>query len=80
MTLTDITEDDFTSAGDAVAAIIASATGDRITDIDVPAHWKVLPSSVSMTPMAHGSTPPTGGVGWNAFGVVNNNGRGAAGR
>ena len=35
--MTDIAEDDFTSAGDTVAAIVASAGGDRITDVDAGA-------------------------------------------
>jgi hypothetical protein len=63
MTLPDINEDDANSAGTAVAAIIASAGGDRITDPEDPRHgviglstaetgdaeaWNVLESALTL--------------------------------
>lgn len=69
MTLTGITEDDMTSAGQSVASIIASAGGDRITDADPGAV-----EGIAITGLSSGNGTwefsTTGGASWSAIGSV----------
>ncbi len=70
MTLTTINEDNSSSAGDTVANIIASAGGDRISDIDVSALEGIAVTSVDTT---HGSWQyKLSGGSWTTFGSVSN--------
>ena len=69
MVLTDISEDDGTSSGDTVAALIASAGGDRITDVDVGAVEGMAVIGVDDT---NGQWQYDAGGGWTAFGAVSN--------
>ncbi len=55
MTLTTITEDDTSNGGNTIAQIIASAGGDRITDVDSGAVEGIAITSISGT-MELGST------------------------
>ncbi|PKK88295.1 MAG: hypothetical protein CVV64_19465 [Candidatus Wallbacteria bacterium HGW-Wallbacteria-1] len=66
MTLTSITEDATSPAGDTVAAIIASAGGDRITDPDTGAVEGITITAVTGT----GTWQYTTGVGWTDLGAV----------
>ena len=71
MTLTTITEDQTTSSGNTVASIIASAGGDRITDVDSGAVEGIaITTLVSGTGTWQYST--NGGGSWTAIGVVSN--------
>ncbi len=69
MTLSSIDEDSGATAGDTVAAIIASAGGDRITDPDVGAVEGIAVISVDN---AHGTWQFNAGSGWTDFGSVSN--------
>jgi Tfp pilus assembly protein FimT len=69
MTLTDINEDDMNPPGDTVAAIIASAGGDRITDQDSGAVEGVAVVAVDDT-NGQWQYSTTGGATWLAFGAV----------
>ena len=72
MSLTTITEDDLASSGDTVAAIIASAGGDRITDADSGAV-----EGIAITGLVSGNGTwqysTNGGGSWNNVGAVSNN-------
>jgi len=69
MTLTTITEDDTTNSGDTVFAIIGSAGGDRITDVDtMPFEGLAITSVASSNGTWQYST--TGGFTWNDVGPV----------
>ena len=72
MSLTGITEDDTTNAGDLVSAIIASAGGDRIADVDSSAV-----EGIAVTALVSGNGTwqysTDGGGSWNAVGAVSNN-------
>ncbi len=72
MALTTITEDQINNAGDSVAAIIASAGGDRITDVDAAALEGIAVSAVNN---GNGSWEYSinGGTNWFAVGSVTNN-------
>ena len=72
MTLTAITEDQTTNAGDTVAAILASAGGDRVTDVDSGA---VEGIAITATASGNGTWEYStdGGSNWNAVGTVANN-------
>ncbi|MGE3820138.1 MAG: hypothetical protein AB7I30_12015, partial [Isosphaeraceae bacterium] len=72
MTLTPIDEDQTDPSGDSVAAIIASAGGDRITDADVGALEGIAILSLSS---GNGVWQYSidGGVAWSNVGVVSNN-------
>ncbi len=68
MTLTTIHEDDSSSNGDTVAAIIASAGGDKITDVDASAVEGIAVTDVDTT---HGSWQyKLSGGSWTTFGSV----------
>ena len=70
MVLTDINEDDFTSTGDTVANIIASAQPpDRITDADAGA---VEGFAVVGADNTNGTWEYNAGAGWTGFGAVTN--------
>ncbi|WP_447971265.1 LamG-like jellyroll fold domain-containing protein [Nitrospira sp. M1] len=69
MTLTNIAEDDTSSTGDTVAAIIASAGGNRITDVDTGAVEGMAVIGVDDT---NGTWQYNTGSGWTAFGAVTN--------
>ena len=69
MTLTTISEEDFTSSGDTVANIILSASGDRITDNDTVPVEGMAVIGVDDT---NGTWQYNTGSGWNAFGAVSN--------
>jgi hypothetical protein len=71
MTLTDINEDDTNPTGDTVQAIIASATGDRITDADVYPVEGIAVIGVDDTNGTWEYSTDGGGA-WNAFGAVTN--------
>ncbi len=69
MTLTTVTEDQTTNAGQTVASIIASASGDRITDIDSGA---VEGIAITATNSGYGTwqfSTNNGGT-WNNVGTV----------
>lgn len=66
MTLTSVTEDDANPAGDTVAAIIASAVGDRITDIDGSAVEGIAITGFT----GDGTWQYNTGAGWTAVGAV----------
>jgi len=72
MTLTAIDEDDTTNSGDLISAIIASAGGNRITDVD---NGAVEGIAVTGLDTANGSWQfsTNGGTGWTAFGAVADN-------
>jgi hypothetical protein len=70
MTLASILEDDTTSAGDTVASIVASAGGDRITDVDAGAVEGIAVIGVDDS---NGQWQYDTGSGWVAFGAVANN-------
>jgi len=61
MTLTNINEDDFTSAGNTVANIVLSAGGDRITDVDAAAVEGIAVTGVDDT---NGTWQYDAGSGW----------------
>ena len=69
MTFTTITEDDTTNNGNTVASIIASAGGDRITDVDSGAL-----EGIAVTGLASGNGTwqysANGGAVWNNVGTV----------
>ncbi|GAG47028.1 unnamed protein product, partial [marine sediment metagenome] len=67
MTLTNVVEDDTDPAGDTVADIIDSATGDRITDLDGGAVEGVAVIGVDNT---NGTWQYETGGGWTAFGAL----------
>jgi hypothetical protein len=71
MRLSDVAESDPSPGGDTVAAIIASAGGDRITDVDSGAVEGIAVVSVDDS---NGSWQYStdGGVIWTAFGTVSN--------
>jgi len=64
MTLTDVFEDDATPAGDTVASIIASASGDRITDVDTGALEGIAVTAVDDS---NGQWQFNIGGGWSAL-------------
>ena len=66
MTLTAVTEDATAPAGDTVAAIIASAGGDRITDADIGAVEGVAVTGLT----GDGTWQYNTGGGWTAVGSV----------
>ena len=72
MTLTTITEDQTSNAGNTVASIIASAGGDRITDVDSGAV-----EGIAVTGLASGNGTwqysIDGGASWIAVGAVSDN-------
>ena len=70
MTLTDVTEDDTSPSGDTVQAIIDSATGDRITDVD---SFPVEGIAVTGVDDTDGIWQYNTGSGWTAFGGVTDN-------
>ena len=72
MTLTTITEDQTTNGGNTVAAIVASAGGDRITDMDSGA---VEGIAITLLTSGNGTWEysTNGGGSWNAIGAVSNN-------
>ena len=69
MTLTTITEDQTTSSGNTVASIIASASGDRITDLDSGAV-----EGIAIAALTNGNGiweySTNSGSSWNAIGTV----------
>ncbi len=67
MSLTTITEDDTNNSGDLVSAIIASATGDRITDADSGA---VEGIAISSLVSSNGTWQYDIGSGWTDVGSV----------
>ena len=69
MTLTTITEDETTNAGNTVAEIIASAGGDRITDPDAGSVEGIAVTGLSSS---NGTWQYSinGGTSWNAVGAV----------
>ena len=69
MTLTSITEDQTNSVGDIISAVILSAGGDRIDDMDLGALEGIAITSLSS---GNGSWEysTNAGVSWNAVGVV----------
>lgn len=67
MSLTTITEDDINNGGDLVSAIIASAGGDRITDIDAGAVEGIGITGLTST---NGSWQYNTGSGWTTVGAV----------
>ncbi len=69
MSLTAISEDDFDNAGDTVASIIASAGGDRITDLDGGALEGIALIGIDS---AHGlwQYSTDGGLTWHDIGSV----------
>ena len=69
MMLTDVVEDDMNPPGDTVVAIIASAGGDRITDVDSGAVEGLAVIGVDDT---NGTWQYDAGSGWTAFGAVTN--------
>ncbi len=70
MTLTDVLEDDANPPGDSIASIIASAGGDRITDVDSGA---VEGIAVIGANDANGTWSYTlNGTDWNPMGAVSN--------
>jgi hypothetical protein len=69
MTLTNISEDNFTSPGDTVANIILSASGDRITDNDTVPVEGMAVIGVDDT---NGTWQYNTGSGWAGFGAVSN--------
>ena len=72
MTLTGITEDNINNGGNTVASIIASATGDRITDVD-----SADPEGIAITAFsgANGTWEYSidGGSNWNTIAAATNN-------
>jgi len=70
MTLTDIAEDNTSSVGNTVSSIIASAGGNRITDVDAGTLEGIAVIGVDDT---NGQWQYNTGSGWTAFGVVTNN-------
>jgi Tfp pilus assembly protein FimT len=72
MTLTDVNEDDTNPPGNTVAAIIASAGGDRITDQDSGAVEGIAVIGVDDT-NGQWQYSTTGGATWLAFGPVSDN-------
>ncbi|WP_149498954.1 DUF4347 domain-containing protein [Roseiconus lacunae] len=72
MTLTTISEDDTNNAGDSVASIIASAGGDRITDVDTGSV-----EGIAITNQDNGNGTwqysTNGGSTWSDFGAVSDN-------
>ncbi|WP_282756177.1 DUF4347 domain-containing protein, partial [Desulfuromonas thiophila] len=67
MTLTSVTEDDANPAGDTVADIIASAGGDRITDVDGGGAVE----GIAITGLTgDGTWQYNTGAGWTAVGAV----------
>uniref|UniRef100_UPI0016047CB9 DUF2341 domain-containing protein n=1 Tax=Stieleria mannarensis TaxID=2755585 RepID=UPI0016047CB9 len=69
LTLSDINEDDLNPVGDTVAAIVASAGGDRITDADSGAVEGIAVIGVDDT---NGTWQYDAGGGWTNFGSVSN--------
>jgi len=69
MTLTTIAEDATNPTGDTVAAIILSATGDRVTDVDPSAVEGFAVIGVDNT-NGTWEYSTDGGAGWTAFGAV----------
>jgi Tfp pilus assembly protein FimT len=69
MALIDINEDDTAPAGDTVANIIASAGGDRITDLDAGALEGIAVIGVDKT-NGQWQYSTTGGSTWLTFGAV----------
>jgi hypothetical protein len=69
MVLTNVVEDATNPTGDTVAAIISSAGGDRITDVDSGAVEGVAVIGVDDT---NGQWQYDAGGGWTAFGAVTN--------
>ena len=72
MSLTAIGEDDTTSAGDTVAAIVASAGGDRITDADGGALEGIAVTVIDNT-NGTWQYSTDGGTNWTNIGAVANN-------
>ncbi len=72
MILTTITEDQTTNGGNTVASIIASASGDRITDVDASAV-----EGIAITALSSGNGTwqfsTDNGTTWNAVGAVADN-------
>ena len=66
MTLTGINEDNYTSAGNTIAALIATGSGDRITDVDAAAIEGIAVIAVDNT---NGAWQYNTGSGWNNFGT-----------
>ncbi len=67
MSLTTITEDDINNSGDLVSAIIASVSGDRITDVDSGA---VEGIAITGLVSSNGTWEYDTGSGWTAVGSV----------
>ncbi len=67
MSLTTITEDDLSNSGNTIAQIVASAGGDRITDVDSGAMEGIALSTVSG---ANGTWQYNTGTGWTNVGPV----------
>ncbi len=72
MTLTSINENQTTNGGDTVAAIIASAGGDRITDPDASAVEGIAITASSST-YGTWQYSTNGGSNWNNVGTVSDN-------
>ena len=70
--LTDINEDDVTSAGDTVASIVGSGGGDRITDADIGAVEGIAVTGVDNTNGQWQYDANADGT-WVAFGAVSDN-------
>jgi hypothetical protein len=71
MTLTSITEDDTNNAGQTVASIIASAIGDRITDVDSAAVEGIAITSLN-SGYGKWQYSTDGGSNWLDVGTVSN--------
>jgi hypothetical protein len=71
MTLTSITEDDTNNAGQTVASIIASAVGDRITDVDSAAVEGIAITSLN-SGYGKWQYSTDGGSNWLDVGAVSN--------
>ncbi len=67
MMLTNVAEDDTDPAGDSASAIVASAGGDRITDVDAAAFEGLAVTGVDDT---NGIWQYDAGGGWTNFGAV----------
>ncbi|MFM7115678.1 MAG: hypothetical protein ACKO0N_03505, partial [Planctomycetota bacterium] len=71
MTLTTINEDQTSNTGNTIAAIITSAGGDRITDVDAGAVEGIAITSLNSGNGTWQYSTDGGGT-WNAVGVVSN--------
>lgn len=69
MSLTAVLQDSVNPAGDTVAAILASAGGDRITDADTGAQEGIAITEVDLT-SGTWSYSTNGGASWTNFGAV----------